>query len=236
MMFDDYSKEQVKLLAILSGVMMLAIFAANIAAVKLWDLWGIAVDGGLIIFPLTYVVGDILVELYGQKMANFVSIVATIANVIIIGLMVIVVMLPAYPNWNGQTEFQNVVFSSLRITAASLIGFLFSQLTNNMSFRKIKYSQWQRQRIDEEEPYYEDMDVRHYKTRALLSSMLGRLVDNALFETIAFLGVLSTGEFLLQAVMAYVEGFVVEFLLIAFVSQPLVRLCRRYTNTDCYSF
>ena len=67
MMFDDYSKEQVKLLATLSGVMMLAIFAANIAAVKLWNLWGIAVDGGLIIFPLTYIVGDILVELYGQR-------------------------------------------------------------------------------------------------------------------------------------------------------------------------
>ena len=234
MLYSDYSKEEVKLFALLTGIMSLAIFSANIAAVKLWNAGGIAVDGGLLIFPLTYVAGDILVELYGQKLANYVSIIATVLNVVIIGLMVAVVALPAYPNWGGQVAFSEVVFSSLRITVASLTGFLFSQFTNNASFRKIKLTQWRKYHFpvepDDEDLYYEGVNIRGYKVRALASSAIGRLVDNALFETIAFLGVLSTGEFLLQAVMAYVEGFIVELVLIIFVSQPLVNLARRYTD------
>lgn len=244
-----------KLLSLFTGVMMLAIFAANIAAVKLWNLFGIAVDGGLLVFPLTYIVGDLLVELYGRKTADWVSLLSTIANVAVVMLLWLVVLLPTFPGWEDQAAFQTVVFSSLRITFASLIAFLLSQFTNNWSFREIKRWQWfkeshervkleptakrpywnkaVREEVDDGpalSQYREDAEVRHYKLRALLSSALGRLVDNAVFETIAFLGVLPFKDFLVQAGMAYVEGFVVETLILLFISQPLLHKCRTYIS------
>ena len=72
--------------------------------------------------------------------------------------------------------------------------------------------------------------VEGYRYREFGSSLIGRLVDNIIFETLAFLGVLPLTDFLNQAVMAYIEGVVMELILIALVSEPLVQFARKYVE------
>ena len=68
-----------RFLIYLTAVSAGALLISNLAAVKLWNLFGIAVDGGVIVFPLTYIIGDLTVEFYGKKIAK---------NVVLAGLLV----------------------------------------------------------------------------------------------------------------------------------------------------
>ena len=260
-----------KLLVLLTSVMTIALFSSNLAATKIWNLFGIPVDGGIIIFPLTYVVGDLMAEFYGRRRADKICLLVTVINLAIMLMMMIVTILPDYPLIDNSA-FASVVGFSFRITLASLTAFLLSRWTNNWSFAKIKRYQVAGREIeaiqvlssshrDATQPARRkhviyanekvarilssdtrvDIDalaesdvvvVKHYRFRELMSSLIGRLVDNVVFETLAFIGVLPMKDFFVQAGMAYVEGLVVESLLILLISKPLVNLCRTYINAD----
>lgn len=165
-----------------------------------------------------------MVEIYGEKTANKVSFWSAVISLIAILSLMLVVLLPAHPEYAEAGEaFGLTMGFSLRITTGSLIAYVLSRLTNNWDFIRVKRKQCANQRADWE-------DVRGYRVRELRSSMLGRLVDNIVFETIAFAGIASTGEFLKQMLMAYAEGLLVELVLIIFVTQPILNACRKYLN------
>ena len=120
-------------------------------------------------------------------------------NVIAILIFYIVIALPPYPGWILQNSFQNVLGFTPRIILGSLIAFVLSNLLNNYIFTQLK----QRKGIFE----------RVFIARALGSSAFAHLIDSFIFETIAFLGVLSFNEFLIQAGFAYILGLVLEVVL-----------------------
>ena len=215
-----------RVLIVVSSLMALVLVVSNIAAVKLWDLCGIPVDGGLIIFPLSYILGDLAVELYGEKTAGWIVFLVAALNILTMLIFAVVIALPPYPGWDGQGALEATLGSSIRITVASLTAFIASSLSNNWLFCRIKI----RQASSEFRPA-EDYD-RGYRLRAILSSLLGRFIDNALFETIGFLGVLPTKDFIKQAIGAYVEGTVVETVLVIFVSGFVVSAIKRYIRKE----
>ena len=79
-----------------------ALLLSNLAAIKLWDLFGIAVDGGVVVFPLTYIIGDLIVEFYGRRIARNVILASFLVNVIAVAVFYIVIALPVYPGWELQ--------------------------------------------------------------------------------------------------------------------------------------
>lgn len=206
-----------KVLMILTAGMATTLVASNICATKLWDLLGISADGGLIVFPLSYILTDMLMEIYGRKTANFVAVVAMVMNLVAMAVFTIAVQLPVYHNWDGQDHFAAVLNFSVRISIASLTSFLLSSFTNNYVFAEV------RKRTD------------NYVARALTSSLIGRVVDIGVFEVIAFLGVLSPGEFVAQAIGAYVEGEIVEMILLTVLTDKLVRHIEWYIGDDVAS-
>ena len=172
---------------------------SNLCAVKLWNFFGIAVDGGVILFPFTYILGDLTIEFYGQKISKNIIFSSFLINIIAILIFYIVIALPPYPGWSLQNSFQNVLGFTPRIILGSLIAFVLSNLLNNYIFTQLK----QRKGIFE----------RVFIARALGSSAFAHLIDSFIFETIAFLGVLSFNEFLIQAGFAYILGLVLEIVL-----------------------
>lgn len=68
------SNTKQKLLIFFAAISAGTLLISNLAAVKLWDFFGIAVDGGVVVFPLTYIIGDLIVECYGKKIADSVII------------------------------------------------------------------------------------------------------------------------------------------------------------------
>lgn len=202
-----------------------ALLISNLAAIKLWNLNGIAVDGGILVFPLTYILSDLIVEFYGKKHAQQIVFAGFLINLLAILVFWAVIALPAYPGWNLQEAYSQVLGFTPRIVLGSLAAYIVSNLFNNTLFIYLKEKQ--------------GIFAKSFIARALGSSAFARILDSAIFETIAFLGVLSFSEFLRQAVFAYVMGMLLEILL-----SPLEAFCARclrpkmseYQNNNQFSF
>ncbi len=190
---------KLKLLIYFTALSAGTLLISNLSAIKLWNLAGIAVDGGLVLFPLTYILGDLIIELFGKKIATRVILSGFVVNLIAVVVFYAVIALPPYPGWDMQEAFASVLGFSPRIILGSLCGYLLSNLLNNYLFIKMKSSN--------------SIFAHSFIARALCSSAFAHILDSATFETIAFIGVLPFNEFLAQAVFAYILGMGLELIL-----------------------
>lgn len=192
---DQKEQRRMGLLIVLVSMSAGALLVANLAATKLWDFFGIAVDGGILIFPIEYILGDMMVEMYGEKSSK----IATWAGVAFCGFSALVLMvvgrLPAYPGWTGQEAYAEILgFSAPRIILGSLVAYVVSQIANIVVFVKIR----------------EKTGDKWYFARSIGSSVVAHALDSGIFEVIAFLGVLPFNEFVHQAIFAYVAALLLE--------------------------
>ena len=182
------------LTAISAGILLIS----NLAATKLWNMFGIAVDGGILCFPISYILGDIIIEFYGKKVAKSVIFSSLLLNILAALVFWAVCVLPPFA---GTEEMQNSIVNVLsfapRIIIGSLTAYLFSQFSNNFIFEKIK----------------KKTGSKLFLVRALGSSIVAHFLDSLVFETIAFLGVLPFNDFLNQAIFAYLLGLGLELIL-----------------------
>ncbi len=193
------TNKKVRLLIYFSALSAGTLLISNLCAVKLWDFFGIAVDGGIVLFPLSYILGDLCVEMFGRKTSRTILLSSFVINLIAVAAFNIAIALPPFPGWEMQAAFASVLGFSLRIVGGSLCGYLLSGLLNNVLFVKMKESNgWL---------------SKSFIGRALCSSVFAHIIDTAVFETIAFLGVLPFSDFLAQAVFAYVAGMGLELIL-----------------------
>ena len=114
---------------------VIAIFAAllllsNIGAVKLIEFGPIITDGGAFLFPLVYIVGDVLSEVYGLKAARRAIFLAFALSVLASLTFWAVQAAPAAQGWENQSAFESVLGFVPRIVLASVCGFLVGQLLN----------------------------------------------------------------------------------------------------------
>ena len=194
-MLNFKQKLLIYMIALSAGALLLS----NLAAVKLWDFMGIAVDGGIIVFPLTYIIGDLIVEFYGKKVAKNVVFSSFLVNILAVIVFYIVISLPSYEGWTLQEAYASVLGFTPRIIFGSLIAYICSNLMNNYIFVKLKNGT--------------GIFSKSFIARALGSSAFAHLIDSFIFETIAFIGVLPLNEFILQACFAYLLGVAFEVVL-----------------------
>ncbi|MEG0841665.1 MAG: queuosine precursor transporter [Erysipelotrichaceae bacterium] len=205
---------KLKLLLYFAILSVSTLLISNLAAIKLWDFFGIAVDGGVILFPLTYIIGDLIVEFYGEKIAKNIILAGFFVNIIAIIVFNIVIALPVYEGWTMQSAYASVLGFAPRIIMGSLIAYVCANLFNNFIFTKLKNGT--------------GIFSRSFIARALGSSTFAHIIDSAIFETIAFLGVLSFHEFLIQACFAYVLGISFEIILAPLEAVIAKRIKREY--------
>lgn len=182
--------------AALSAGMLLI---SNLAAVKLWNFFGIAVDGGIVVFPLMYIIGDLIVEFYGKKIAKNIVLSGFLVNIIAMFVFYIAIALPAYEGWDMQNAYASILGFTPRIIIGSLIAYVCSNLFNNYIFTKLKNGT--------------GIFASSFIARAIGSSAFAHIIDSFIFETIAFIGVLPFDAFLKQALFAYVLGIGFELIL-----------------------
>ena len=154
---------------------------SNIGATKLiafgphWTVSGIQVlpiitDGGAILFPLTYVLGDVLAEVYGLRRANRAIITGFVLAAVMSLTFVVVDAAPAAADWPNQDAWHAVLGFVPRIVVASLLGYLAGQLLNALVLVRVK------QRWGE----------RHLWVRLITSTLVGEFADTMVFCLIAF--------------------------------------------------
>lgn len=196
-------------LMVFGAVMSCMVVIANLAAIKIWDFCGIPVDGGIVMFPLTYIIGDLLVEIYGQRTANAVASSGFALGLLTCVLLWIVAALPSYAGADNSA-FVAVSGMASRIFLASVFSFWCSQCFNNFLFVKVRQ--------------HSSAKLNKFWFRALSSSFFAHLLDALIFETAAFLGRLPLGEFLAQAGFAFIAGLALETVLLPLTAYLAKRL------------
>jgi queuosine precursor transporter len=172
---------------------------------------GIFTDGGAFLFPLTYIVGDVLAEVYGLRQAKRAIWVGFALGALASLTFLAVGAAPPGPGYENQEAFLAVLGFVPRIVLASLSGYLVGQFLNAYVVVKIK----------------ERTKERHLWARLIGSTVVGEFADTALFCFIAFVGVFPTwGGLISYAVAGYVYKVMVEVILLP-VTYAVIRAIKK---------
>ena len=167
---------------------------SNIVSAKIVGIGPFTFDGGTILFPISYIFGDILTEVYGYKESRKVIWTGFISLFVASAVIMMVGMLPAAGGWDNQTAYDAVLGLVPRIVVASLIAYFAGEFSNSYILAKMKI--W--------------TNGKHLWMRTIGSTLVGELVDSVLFVTIAFMGTMS-GSLLLSIIISnYIFKTVVE--------------------------
>ena len=209
-----------QLFAILTALTTTVLIVSNLASTKMFDFFGTGLvwDGGAILFPVSYVLGDVITEFYGFKGAKKVIWTAFAMNLIAVFALFIVQLLPPGTGWENQLAYETIIGFMPRIVAGSLIAFVSGQILNAYVFVKIK----------------EITKGKYLWQRAIGSSFVGNLVDTVIFTTIAFIGTISTLQFVGLLVIAYVSKMVGETVLLP-VTYGAVKLIKKVMENETKS-
>lgn len=181
---------------IVTVLFVMCYVVSNLMAVKVIGFFGLFYfDAGTITFPLAYMLGDVLTEIWGYKTARKTILLAFFCNIFVVICTQIGVWLPSPDYLDVTANAYDIVFSYVpRIVLGSLTGFLLGELSNAWLMDKIKSK----------------TKGRHLWVRTIGSSIVGYLFDTIPFVLIAFLGVLSTRDLLLMIASQYIMKLAIE--------------------------
>jgi uncharacterized integral membrane protein (TIGR00697 family) len=159
---------------VVMALFVAVLLISNVASSKILVLGPFTFDGGTILFPLSYIFGDILTEVYGYVRSRKVIWTGFGCTALMAAVFMLVGALPAAPGWSGQEDYQAILGQTPRIVVASLIAYFAGEFSNSFVLAKMKI--WSR--------------GRWLWMRTIGSTIVGEGVDTLLFVLIAFLGVL----------------------------------------------
>lgn len=149
-----------------------ALLTSNIVSVKLVDVFGLIISGGEIVFPLSYIFGDVLTEVYGYKRARLVIWTAFACNLLMAVFIFLAGALPAAEVWTDQESYNRILGMAPRLLVASFCAFLAGEFTNSYILAKLKIK----------------TKGKHLWLRTITSTIFGQGIDSFLFVSIAFGG------------------------------------------------
>lgn len=167
-------------------------------------------DGGVFLFPLAYIVGDVLAEVYGLK-ASRRAIYTAFGLAALASLTILVVQLsPPADDWGNQQAFEAVLGFVPRIVLASLTAFLAGQLLNAWVLDRMRRR----------------TEGRYLRSRLIGSTLVGQFVDTLIFCTIAFAGIITGLDFVMYVVLGYLVKVLAEVVLLP-VTTRVISAVRR---------
>jgi uncharacterized integral membrane protein (TIGR00697 family) len=157
---------------VIVAVFITCLITANITAVKLVGILGLVVPAAIIIFPISYIAGDVLTEVYGYRQARLVIWLGFLCNLVTVIAIWLGQMLPAAPFWDGQPAYERILGSAPRILIASFLAYLVGEFANAFVLAKMKIA----------------TRGRWLWTRTIGSTLVGQGLDSMVFITLAFVG------------------------------------------------
>ncbi len=204
------STERSSMYPVIVGAFVGILLISNIGATKLIEFGPIITDGGAFLFPLAYVIGDVLSEVYGLRAARRAIVLGFVMLVLAAATFWLVQISPPAEAYENQAAFEAVLGFVPRIVAASIAGYLVGQLLNAYVLVRIK------QRTAEKALWL----------RLIGSTVIGELADTVVFCTIAFYGVITGAEFLNYVIVGYVYKTLLEVVLLP-VTYPVIGWIKR---------
>jgi len=176
------------------AVFITTLIAANITSVKVIDLWGLVLPAGIVIFPVSYIVGDVLTEVYGYARARRVIWLGFFCNLLTVGVIWVGQIIPPASFWDGQTAYERILGYAPRLLGASFVAYLAGEFVNAYVMAKMKIA----------------TKGRWLWMRTIGSTLLGQGVDSLVFITVAFVGTMPIGVLSLGIVTQWLAKSVYE--------------------------
>jgi uncharacterized integral membrane protein (TIGR00697 family) len=206
-----------KYLSAISVFFVSILLISNIASSKIVDLKWFTFDGGTLLFPFSYIFGDILTEVYGYKKSRSVIWLGFFMALLMSVIFIIVGKLPPAAGWNNQSAYDAILGLTPRIVCASLIAYFFGEFSNSFVLAKMKIftkGKW-------------------LWTRTIGSTIVGELIDSVIFIIIAFTGVLPNSLLLTLIISNYFFKTGVEIVFTP-ITYKIVGFLKRKENEDYY--
>jgi uncharacterized integral membrane protein (TIGR00697 family) len=200
------------LVAVFTGLVLIS----NVTATKGIAFGPIITDGGFIVFPLTYVIGDVLSEVYGFAATRRAIFIGFTMEVLAAVAFWVTAYLPAADFYTNQAAFEAVVKPFTQLIIAGLAGFIVGQIVNAWTVVRIKAH----------------TKEKHLWARLLGSTAVGQLADTVVFCSIAApaIGISTVGDFLTYVALGWLYKTAVEVLVLPVTYRVIALLKRRETS------
>ncbi len=219
-------KKSYRWLSFVMAVFVTTLVISNIIAVKLVNLFGLFLPAAVILFPIAYIFGDILTEVYGYTRARQVIWTGFFCNLLAVAAIWIGGLLPAAPFWNAgvydspeaaQQAYNAILGFTPRLLLASFVAYLIGEFLNSFVLAKLKVR----------------TQGRHLWLRTITSTVVGQGADSAVFISVAFAGIFS-GADLTRAILSQWLFKVAYEVLATPLTYAVVNWLKRAENEDVY--
>ncbi len=206
-----------KYLDIITATFAVVLILSNITSTKILSLGWFSFDGGTILFPLAYIFGDVLTEVYGYARARRVIWIGFAMNLLMVLIFWLVGKLPPAMDWGLQESYNNILGVVPRIVLGSLCAYLVGEFINSFVLAKIKVK----------------TKGKFLWLRALGSTVLGQFFDTSIFLLIAFAGILPWNLILILWISNYIFKILVEIILLP-LTYKVVRFLKKKEGEDYF--
>lgn len=211
-------KQNVSVLFMLFSILFcVCLILANLLETKQIAIGPVSLTGGLIVFPISYIINDCVCEVWGFRKARLLIWSGFAMNFFFVAVGALCDWIPGAPYWNYDEGFHAVFGLAPRIAAASFVAFLLGSFANAYVMSKMKIRD----------------SGRNFSARAILSTIAGESIDSLIFFPLALSGVVPTEELPKLMLMQVLLKTAYEILVLPLTIR-VVKYVKEYEGSDVY--
>lgn len=212
------TKKQVSVLFMLFSMLFcVCLITANVLETKQMSFGPISITGGIIVFPISYIINDCVCEVWGYRKTRMLIWLGFLMNFLFVVFAAICDAIPGAPYWDNDAGFHAIFGLAPRITAASFLAFVVGSFANAYVMSRMKVSS----------------QGRNFSLRAIMSTILGETADSLIFFPLALGGVVPNSELPVLILSQIVLKTLYEILILP-VTIQVVRFTKRHEGIDEY--
>ncbi len=193
------------------------LITANVTAVKLVDFFGFVLPAAIVIFPVSYIAGDVLTEVYGYRRARQVIWLGFSCNFIAVVAIWVGQVLPPVSFWDAQAAYERVLGYTPRLVASSFLAYLVGEFANSFVLAKMKIA----------------TKGRWLWSRTIGSTLVGEGLDSLVFISLAFAGTIPFHS-LLEAILTQWLAKSIYEIVATPLTYAVVNFLKRKEGIDTY--
>jgi uncharacterized integral membrane protein (TIGR00697 family) len=212
-------KSSYRFFDILVALFVAVLLISNIASTKILTFWKFTFDGGTLLFPLSYIFGDILTEVYGFRRSRRVIWLGFFCAMLMSLVLYVVQSLPPAADWPHQQAFENLLGFIPRIVLASLIAYFMGEFSNSVTLSLLKIK----------------TKGKFLWVRTIMSTIIGEGIDTMVFCMVAFYGVLPDNVLWAVILSNYIFKCSIEILFTP-LTYLIVNTLKKKEKVDTYDY
>lgn len=209
-----FKNQQVSVLYLFFSILfVVCLIAANLFETKQFAFFGFSQTAGVIIFPISYIINDVVCEVWGFRKTRQLIWMGFLMNFFFVAAGALCDLLPPAPYYENQAGFHSIFGLTPRITGASFVAFLAGSLLNAYTMEKMKIVQ----------------KGKHFSVRAILSTIYGETTDSIIFFPLAFGGIIPWKDMLWLALIQVGLKTIYEIIILPITVQ-VVKVVKKIEN------